>query len=203
MLFVFEGIDGSGKNTQIRRLVSFFRQQGTKYRLHKYPTRKAREAFAHLSCKKEVPAGKLAGVFASDILAEQGKIRREIASGFVVICDRYLHSTLAYQGAKMGYGKLKALLLSKGALVPEIVFLLDLDPKAAARRKKAQKKPDRFERDCAFLARVRANYLRMAQENFLAYKFAVISASGEPDGIFTQIITQVEPILTKKMGKGN
>lgn len=201
MLIVFEGIDGSGKNTQVRKLLSFFRQNGVRYKLHKYPTAAAAEVFAHLSGKKDVPAEKLADVFAGDILAEREKIGREIAAGFVVICDRYIHSTLAYQGAKMDFGKLKQKLEGMGAIVPDVVFLLDIDPAMSAKRKSAQKTPDRFEKDVAFLSKVRANYLREASENFLSYKYAIVDATEEPDKVFTHIITQVEPILTKKMGK--
>ncbi len=201
MLIVFEGIDGSGKDTQIRMLLSFFRQHNVACRLHKYPTEKAKEAFAHLSGKKTVPAEKLAEIFAGDILAEKARMEKEMGSGFVVVCDRYLHSTLAYQGAKMGYGKLKEELEAKNAIVPEMVFILDLDPNLSAGRKSAQKKPDRFEKDARFLADVRGNYLRMAGEGFLSYKYVVADASKQPDEIFTGIITQVEPLITKKMGK--
>jgi dTMP kinase len=199
MLAVFEGIDGSGKNTQIQKLLSFFRQEKIRYRLHKYPTRKAKDVFAHLSGKKSLPPEELAEVFASDILSEQSKIRREIASGFVVICDRYLHSTLAYQGTKARYGKLREALASRGVVVPDIVFILDIEPQAAAERKRAQKNPDLFERNTGFLAEVRRNYLRMAQDNFLSYKYVIVDASMAPDDIFAQIAAQVEPLLTKKM----
>lgn len=202
MLVVFEGIDGSGKNTQIAKLALFFRQNGVKYKLHKYPTAKAKDAFAHLEGKKDVPATKLAGVFADDIIGEQEKILREVADDFVVVCDRYLHSTLAYQGAKIDYGKLKGDLEALHAIVPDIVFLLDLDPGLSAGRKSAQKKPDRFEGDAVFLSKVRGNYLHMAKEGFLSYKYVVIDASQGPDGIFTHIITQIEPLIAKRMGKG-
>ena len=201
MLIVFEGIDGSGKNTQVRKLLSFFRQNGVRYKLHKYPTAAAKEVFAHLSGKKDVPAEKLAAIFADDILAEKAVIEREIAAGFVVICDRYLHSTLAYQGVKMDFVVLTRRLENMGAIVPDVVFLLDIDPHLSAKRKSAQKTPDRFEKDALFLSKVRANYLREASETFLSYKYAIVDATDAPDRVFTHIITQVEPILTKKMGK--
>ncbi len=199
MLIVFEGIDGSGKDTQVKKLLSFLRQNAVGYKLHKYPTKKAKDAFAHLEGKKEVPSLELAGIFADDILAEKGKLERESAGGFAVICDRYLQSTLAYQGANADYGKVKALVESKGALVPDIVFLLDIDAKIGAERKYRQKKPDKFESDVAFLAKVRQNYLKMAREHFLSYKYVLVDASRSPDEIFTEIVTQVEPMLTGKM----
>jgi dTMP kinase len=201
MLIVFEGIDGSGKNTQIRKLLSFFRQHRVAYKLHKYPTKKAKEAFAHLHGKANVPAERLARLFAGDILAERKKIKTEIAGGFAVICDRYLQSTLAYQGMKAGYGKLKARLEGSGALTPDLVILLDIRPSASFERKSRQKKPDRFESDLGFLSSVRANYLRMADEGFLSYKYSVIDASKKHEEVFTEVITQVEPLVIKEMEK--
>ena len=201
MLIVFEGIDGSGKGAQVRMLLSFLRQHKVKCKLHKYPTKRAKAAFAHLAGKKSVPPLELAGVFAGDIMAEQGKLRREINEGFLVICDRYLQSTLAYQGVKAGYGKLKARIGTMGALVPDVVILLDISPGAGAARKRRQKKPDRHEKDTAFLSAVRKNYLRMGRECFFSYKYAVLDASGEREKIFSDVVSQVEPIAIRKLEK--
>ncbi len=201
MLIVFEGIDGSGKNTQIRKLLSFLRQHKVAYHLHKYPTKKALLARAHLAGKKDVAPLELAKIFADDIAAEQEKISSEVADGLVVICDRYIHSTLAYQGVAAGYAGLKARLAKYSLAVPDLVVLLDIGAPEAAERKKRQKEPDRHERDVSFLAAVRENYLKMGREGFLAYKCAVIDAARPKDEVFTDVITQVEPLIVKKIGK--
>lgn len=199
MLIVFEGIDGSGKNTQIRKLLSFLRQQGIRFKLHKYPTKNAKEVFAHLEGKKELTVEMLTQIFAEDILCEQDRLRDEMLGGFVVVCDRYLHSTVAYQGVKIGYAKVKRMVAKQGALVPDIVLLLDIEAREGARRKAGHKKPDRFEKDVKFLAAVRRNYLREAKENFLAYRFVVLDGSKKPGDVFSEMLMAVEPLLTKKM----
>jgi len=201
MLIVFEGIDGSGKGGQIRRLLAFFRQNGIKYKLHKYPTSKANEVFAHLKGRKDVPPERLVGVFADDIASEREKIESEIADGFVVACDRYLHSTLAYQGVGIGYAQLCRKLSCAGALVPDIVILLDVPARLSGERKKAQKTPDRFEKDIAFLEKVRANYLREARDGFVAYKYAVVDASRSKEEVFSEVVLHVEPLVVKRMEK--
>jgi dTMP kinase len=201
MLIVFEGIDGSGKGGQIRRLLAFFAQNKIKFKLHKYPTRKAKEAFAHLRGERDVAPERLAAVFADDIVAERKKIEREISEGFVVVCDRYLHSTLAYQGVEMGFAPLRRKLSGIDALVPDIVILLDVPARLSGERKRKQKIPDRFEKDVAFLEHVRANYLRGAREGFLAYKYAVVDASRAKDEVFSDVVLHVEPLVVKRMGK--
>ena len=199
MLIVFEGIDGSGKGGQIRRLLAFFRQNGIRCRLHKYPTRKAKEAFAHLKGESDVAPERLADVFTDDIMEERRKIEREISDGFVVVCDRYLHSTLAYQGVELGYGKLAARLAGRDALVPDLVILLDVDARKSSERKRQQKAPDRFEKDVEFLGKVRANYLRSAREGFLAYKYAVVDAARAKGEVFSDVVLHVEPLVVKRM----
>ncbi|MFA6213712.1 MAG: dTMP kinase [Candidatus Micrarchaeia archaeon] len=199
MLIVIEGIDGSGKGGQVARLLAFFRQNRIRCRLHKYPTGKAKEAFLHLRGETDVAPERLADVFADDIASERKKIEREIAAGFVVVCDRYLHSTLAYQGAGMGFARLKRRLLGADALVPDIVILLDVPASLSGERKRRQKTPDRFEKDGAFLEKVRANYLREAAEGFLAYKYAVVDASRSKAEVFSEVVLHVEPLVVKRM----
>ena len=199
MLIAFEGIDGSGKNTQIRKLILFLRQNGIKYKLHKYPTKKAKDVFAHLKGKKSLSAEELAGVFAEDIMKQQGSLRKELSAGYVVICDRYLHSTLAYQGAKIGYDEVKMIIEAKPALTPDFVLVLDIDAWGGAKRKMGQKRPDRFEKDVKYLDAVRRNYLREAKENFLAYKFEVLDGAKSAEEVFSEVVMHIEPLLTKKM----
>ena len=199
MLIVFDGIDGAGKGAQIRRLLAFFRQNGILYKLHKYPTRKAKEAFAHLKGDLSVSPGRLADVFADDIMADRKKIEREIAAGFVVVCDRYLHSTLAYQGVKLGFAPLARRLSGIGAPCPDIVVLLDVPARKSGERKRAQKIPDRFEKDLAFLEKVRKNYLKEAREGFLSYKYAVVDAARGKDEVFSDVVLHVEPLVVKRM----
>lgn len=201
MLIVFEGIDGSGKGEQIARLVAYLKQARVKHRLRKYPTKKAKDALLHLQGKKDVPALELAGIFADDIASEQGKIAREADAGLVVVCDRYLHSTLAYQGAVAGYGKVKAELAKREVRPADVVFVLDIDERTSLLRKKKQKALDRFESDSAFMKKVRENYLREAKEGYLAYKCIVLDASKPADEVFSDIITQVEPVAVKKIEK--
>ena len=182
-------------------LRAFFRQHRVRYRLHKYPTRKAAEALAHLSGDKTVPPERLAEVFAKDIAGEQKAISQEVAAGFVVVCDRYLHSTLAYQGVGAGYEKLKGALSKYSVATPELVLLMDIDAAAAAKRKSGQKELDRHERDVAFLSEVRENYLRMGREGFLSYKYAVLDAGKPKEEVFTHVLAQVEPLVVRKMEK--
>ena len=200
MLIVFEGIDGAGKGEQIRLLCEFLRQHKVKYKLHKYPTKKAKDAFLHLEGKKTVPPLELARVFSDDIVSEQEKIGKEIAAGYTVICDRYLHSTLAYQAVGAGFEKLLAALPAGKVRTPDLVILLDIDPNTSAQRKGAQKTPDRHESDIEFLSKVRAGYIRMEHMNFLSYKYAVIDAAGKREEIFTHVLAHVEPLLIKKIG---
>ena len=202
MLIVFEGIDGAGKGAQIEKLLSFLKQNKVKCKLHKYPTKKAEKAHEHLAGEKDLDAIALANAFVEDIMSEQAKIAREIADGYVVVCDRYLQSTLAYQGVGAGIVSIGRIIEEQGAIVPDLVVLLDIDEKLSLQRKSAQKTPDRFEKDVAFLQRVRTNYLWMARKEFLAYKYAVVDAALPKDEIFSRIITVAEPLLTKRLRVG-
>jgi len=199
MLIVFEGIDGCGKNTQVKKVLAFLKQHKVKYKLHKYPTRKAKEVFAHLSGKKTIEPMNLADIFAQDIIDEREKIEEEMEEGFVVICDRYLQSTLAYQGVNVGFEKLYARLEKSNGIVPDLVVLMDVDAKTSAKRKSAQKVPDRFEKDLAYLAKVRANYLKMMKREFYSYKYGLVDARRPVDEVFTDVVSLVEPLVVKKM----
>jgi dTMP kinase len=90
----------------------------------------------------------------------KGKITEERDRGTILVCDRYLASSVAY-GEAQGLDGVWLLEMQRFLPQPDITFLLDIAPEVSARRKAADR--DKYERDLALLARVRDSYLRQAQ----------------------------------------
>jgi dTMP kinase len=105
----------------------------------------------------------------------------------VVLSDRYIDSSVAYQGAARDLGTGEILKLSEWAtegLRPDLTFLLDLPPEVGARRGSGD--PDRLEREPGeFHERVRHEYLQLAEED--PDRIVVIDAVGTPDQVFSEI----------------
>ena len=101
--------------------------------------------------------------------------------------DRYIDSSVAYQGAARALGVEEIRSLSNwatGGLEPHLTFLLDLPPQVGAARRSGN--PDRMERESAeFHGRVRTEYLRIAEENM--HRVVVIDAVGTPDEVFSEL----------------
>lgn len=166
---VFEGIDGVGKTTQVQLLADALVRQGYTVTVTREPggtgvgerirTLLLDPAIAGLHPVAE--ALFYAGVRAEHVAR---KIRPALASGQVVISDRFIDSSLAYQG--YGRGLNLELLhrvneLSTGGLVPELTLLLDMPEEEALTRLSGA--ADRIEQEnLAFFARVRWGYLQLA-----------------------------------------
>jgi len=86
-------------------------------------------------------------------------IERELAQGTVLVCDRYVASSIAY-GETQGLDAAWLRDVQRNLPEPDITFLLDIAPDVSARRKTADR--DKYERDLALLGRVRDSYLRQA-----------------------------------------
>jgi dTMP kinase len=163
MLVSFEGIDGSGKSTQAALLAGALRADGRAVVLTREPGGSSLgEGIRSLLLEGEPMAPWAeAALFAAaraQLVAEI--VRPALARGDVVVCDRYLDSSLAYQGIARGLG-LDAVLelnrLATGDLVPDRTFLLVLEPEEALARSRGA--PDRIEREgLEFLDRVAAAY---------------------------------------------
>jgi dTMP kinase len=164
MFVVFEGIDGSGKTTQAALLADWARGQGHEVVAVREPggTPLGERIRELLLDGPEMSAWAEATLFAAARaeLAER-VIRPALLRDAWVACDRFVDSSLAYQGAARGLGieavrELNA--AATGGLSPDLTFVLLLDPELALARR-AEAKPDRIEReDADFMRRVDAGY---------------------------------------------
>jgi dTMP kinase len=169
MFITFEGGEGCGKSTQAKALYGRLCQQGIPVVLTHEPGGTALGNGVRKLLKRKQghpisPQAELLLFAASRAQLVTEVIHPALEKGRVVICDRFVHSTLAYQG----YGRGLDLptvetinSLATQSLKPDIVILLDISPEEGLRRKRSLK--DRFElEDLPFHYRVREGYLKMA-----------------------------------------
>jgi len=180
----FEGLDGSGKTTQARLLADRLRAEGREVVETREPggTRLGEEVRGLLLEGGEVSPWAEAALFAAARaqLVEE-VIRPALERGADVVCDRYVDSSLAYQGLARGLGVERVLelnLAATGELLPDRTFLLLLAPEEAAGRR--QDEPDRIEREGdSFAARVDRAYRELAES--FAGRIVAVDGSREPD----------------------
>ena len=169
----FEGIEGAGKTTNLACVADYLAQ-------HQIPVRQTREpggtrlgeAVRHILLDamqdQMVPEAELLLMFAARTQHIQQVIRRALAAGHWVICDRFTDATYAYQGAGRGLDKTHIALLADWAqqgLTPDLTLLLDIPAEQGLTRAKQCSTPDRFELETInFFTRVRAEYLRIAAD---------------------------------------
>lgn len=201
MFITFEGIDGVGKSTQADLLEEWLKQRGRDVLRTMEPGGtelgvEIRHILLHR--KGEVSPRSEALLYAADRAHHVAtKIRPALAAGKVVISDRYLDSSVAYQGAARDLDVTEVRNISLWAvaeLLPDLTVLLDLPAEAAlARRAKTGEAPDRLEREQSeFFERARKQYLSLAAAE--PSRFLVVDAQHEPDVIQSQIRQRVQAI---------
>ncbi len=202
-LFIsFEGIDGVGKSTQLDLLVQFLNEQGRTVCRTLEPGgtdlgREIRELLLHR--KGEVAPRAEALLFAADRAHHVATVvRPALERGEVVVTDRYLDSSVAYQGSgrDLGFNQVRELsLFAVDGLLPHLTVLLDLDAaKAAARRSKTGSEPDRLERaKIEFFESARQAYLKMAADE--PERFLVLDAEQSVETMQTKIRERVQGLL--------
>lgn len=198
---VFEGIDGSGKTTQTKRLEAHLAAQGRTVLLTAEPTklptgRALRDALAGRVKKSEC---EMAALFVEDRVAhnndpEEG-IRVMLERGVDVICDRYYYSSLAYQGQATDYAWVKAMNLNcPDILRPDICIYLDLLPhQSLARIRQGRDAVEIYENE-ETLARVRNTFLHVIEDLRERDHIAVVNAFRSPEEIAEEIAALVDAL---------
>ena len=169
MFLTFEGVDWSGKSTQAELLADWLREQGRTVLATREPGgtpvgEAVRQVVLHEHDMTPWAEAALYAAARADHV--EHAIRPALERGEDVVCDRYIDSSVAYQGAARGLGEQRVLELNltvtKG-LLPERTFLVLLDPDEAMRRGGGE--PDRIEREGAeFMRVVDAAYRALAAE---------------------------------------
>jgi dTMP kinase len=168
---VFEGIDGSGKTTQLKLLAERLRSEGKKVYMTAEPTdmpsgKALREALGGRVKKNEWD---MALMFVSDriehnINAEFG-IKKKLDEDYYVICDRYYYSTLAYQGYSTDYAWVKGMNLDCPEIIrPDICIYLDLLPSQSLERISAGRDNVEIYENEDTLRRVREKFLSVIED---------------------------------------
>ena len=191
VFITFEGGDGSGKSTQIQSVRDWFESRGREVIVTREPggTELGTEIRRLVqNGPEDVDARTEALLYAADRAYHVATvIAPALERGAVVLGDRYIDSSLAYQGAARSLGVDEIASLSAWAtrgLYPSLTFLLDLPPEVGARRRTDA--PDRMERESMdFHERVRHQYLRLADAE--PERIVVIDAVGTIEEVFSEI----------------
>lgn len=202
IFLVVEGLDGAGKTTQIERLAAWFSARGTEPVVTREPGGTAlggaiRDLLLDPANRSMSPRTE-ALLYAADRAQHAAEvIRPALEAGKVVISDRYLDSSLAYQGLARGLGVEPILGISLWAvdgLLPDLVVLLDLPSDVGRARSGGT---DRIEAEGeAFHRRVGRAYWALSRT--YPHRFAVVDASAPPDAVGEAIRDRVEALLRER-----
>ena len=161
-VIAFEGLDQSGKQTQSERLAAVLRAEGRRVEFlsfPEYPTAIGQEIGKALRGEREYEADTLQLLYIANRYEFRPRMREWLAAGAVVICDRYLASSIAY-GEAQGLDPEWLRDVQRHLPAPVLTIVLDIPPEVSLQRKGAGR--DKFERDLPLLSRVRASYQRQA-----------------------------------------
>src|SRR6266853_1534061 len=212
----FEGLDGTGKSTQLRKLAIVLRAAGFKVIETREPGgtstgEKIRRVLLDSSTDGLSPLAEMALMFASRAQHIAEVIQPALEQGSIVLCDRFTDSTEAYQGSGRRLGSESVLELHRvlcGDLQPDLTILLDSDAasslgRARRRNQRASRSrsgghgdENRFEQETrTFFARVREGYLAIAARE--PQRVVLVDASATPSQTHSQII-EVAPLASTR-----
>ncbi len=193
---VLDGPDGCGKTTQARLLCHAITRMGREVRHLREPGgtpigERVREILLDPAHEEMSVRTELLLYMASRAQLVEQVIRPALAEGAVVICERFLSSSVVYQGMAGGLGVAPVLQLGRvavGGLAPDLTIVLDVDPATGLAR--LGRDPDRMERKAiGFHRAVRAGFRALARDDPKRVKR--ISARGDPAAVHVRVLREV------------
>ncbi len=212
MLITMEGIEGSGKSTQIAHIAAYFHQKGYECVVTREPGgTKIGEKIRRILLDRDhdmLDAMAELLLYTADRAQHVSEIiKPALDKGNIVICDRFLDSTIAYQGAARGIGPDTVTSINRLVLKgiwPDITFLLDLPSEIGLSRAwraidagARDTSQSRFEREkIVFHEKVRQGYLALAEAE--PERIRIIDASASPGDVKAALLEQLKAISGEK-----
>jgi len=194
IFIVLDGIDGSGTSTHSKLLAGFLSLKGLNVYITQEPSNSDIGKLLRTYLKDDrIPASIDALLFAADrVVHFENEIKEKLEEGYIVISDRYIESSIAYQSCqseKITIDWVKD--LNKFAGKPDLTIILDIDPKLSLARKQ-HKVLDKFE-DTSLLEKVRQVYLNRAKNE----GYTIINT----DDIIEIVQTRIQKIVMEKLNQ--
>lgn len=196
---VFEGLDGSGKSTQLMRLEQRLRAQGRRVFRTAEPTegetgKRIRRA---LSGEEPCSTAELAALFLADRIAHNAEIAAHLDSGEDVVCDRYFYSSMAYQGPLTDPDWVADMNRNcPGIRKPDLCVFLDVDYRKCKERLDAgRSRLEIYERDLGFMERTRDAFLEVFARYAGSDRIVIVDADREKDLVAQEIFEVVRAAL--------
>jgi dTMP kinase len=186
-LIAFEGLDQSGKQTQAELLRDRLKQGGRKARLVSFPdygTSIGEEIARALQGEREYGPDVMQLLYIANRYERKPDLLRWLEGGLVLVCDRYVASSIAY-GEAQGLDPAWLTEMQKFLPVPSVTIMLDISPETAVQRKAVDR--DRYERDLAMQKRVRESYTLQAA----AQDWIVLDGEQSKDAIAAEVYMAV------------
>jgi|TARA_B100001093_G_C26590902_1_gene911435 dTMP kinase len=197
MFISFEGIEGSGKSSLIKNLKNYYKNHALDVFFTKEPGgtelgEKIREILLDPTSKID-PSSELFLLMADRVHHVKNKINPNLNENKIVFCDRYIDSTIAYQGGgrdlddKDIEGMIKMLKLP----IPDLTILLDVPVETGLMRAKERSELDRFEKeDIDFHKKIRQSYLNLQKK--YPDRIIIFNASMNENDVFEEVLNYIK-----------
>ena len=191
----FEGCDGCGKSTQLRMFGEYLAKEGVPHIFTREPgggkiSESIREILLNGKNTEMTDECEALLYAAARVQHLYDRVEPALAEGKLVICDRYVDSSLAYQAYARGLGaefvsKINAFALEK--YLPDVTVFIDLTPEEAFLRKHGADENDRLEQaGMAFHQKVYAGYKTLAEEN--PARIVCVNGRQSPEAVFAEVL---------------
>lgn len=204
-LFIsFEGADGCGKSTQAKLFADYLKQQGYDVVLTREPggtpiSEKIRNIILDPQLKEENPRTEMLLFAAARAQHVEELIRPSVRAGKIVICDRFVDSSIAYQGYARGLGEQVEIVNSYAidGCLPDITFFFDISPDEARKRNSFTDKADRLELEKnEFYQKVYEGFVALSKK--FTERYVVIDAGGSIDDIQEKLRSYFNDVIANK-----